>query len=52
MSWHSVFEALATIGLVGWALIAWVLLGRFARAQGLTRLQVLGIAALIGWLLG
>lgn len=40
------------MGLVGWACIAWVLLGRAARAQGLTRMQLLGIAALVGWLMG
>lgn len=41
---------LMTLG--GFAAMAWVLLGRAARAAGTGRLQVLGAAALVGWLLG
>jgi hypothetical protein len=52
MSWSSVLDSLATIGLVGWVVVAWVLFGRAARAAGLTRLELLGLAALAGWLLG
>lgn len=52
MSWTSALELLATVGLVGWACIAWVLLGRAARSLGATRLQLLGAAALVGWLVG
>lgn len=40
------------VTLAGFAAMAWVLLGRAARAAGTGRLQVLGVAALLGWLLG
>lgn len=39
------------VALIGWVVIAWVLLGRAARAAGTGRLQVLGVAALLAWLL-
>jgi len=42
---------MAWVALLGWAFIAWVLLGRAARAAGTGRLQVLGLAALLSWLL-
>ncbi len=52
MSLSTILESLATIALCGWVFIAWVLLGRAARAAGTGRLQALGAMALLAWLLG
>ncbi len=45
-------DLMGLVALLGWVAIAWVLLGRAARAAGMGRLQLLGLAALLAWLMG
>ena len=49
---QKLIELAGLVALIGWAAIGWVLWGRAARSAGTGRLQLLGVAALLGWLLG
>ena len=49
---NELLELLAIVGFIGWAVIAWVLLGRWAHARGLSRAKLIAGAVLFGWLIG
>jgi len=48
---NALLNSLASLGLLGWLWMLWRLWGAAARRAGVGRLQLLGMAALLGWLL-